>query len=108
MLDAAEEATSFIEGKTRADLEENRMLTLALVRSIEIIGEAGANVSGAGRAETPKIPWRQIVAMRNRLIHAYFDVNLDILWETVESDLPPLTSTLRRVLAEGNTIDRSK
>lgn len=84
------------------------MLTLALVRSIEIIGEAGANVSGAGRAGAPNVPWREIVAMRNRLIHAYFDVNLDILWKTVESDLPPLVSILRRVLAEGNTIDRDK
>lgn len=98
MLDASREALDFVAGKERADLDEDRMLALALVKSIEIVGEAGASVSPEGRAEIPDIPWRQIVAMRNRLIHAYFDVNLDVVWETVRRDLPPLISTLEKVL----------
>lgn len=80
MLDAAEEAKGFVVGRTRADLDEDKMLQLALVRSIEIIGEAGANVSIEGRVDVPHVPWQEIVAMRNRLIHAYFDVNPDVLW----------------------------
>ena len=98
MLDAAEDARSFVVGRDREDLEKDRMLALALVRSIEIIGEAGARVSAEGRAEVPQIPWTEIVAMRNRLIHGYFDVNLDIVWETTQKDLPPLVDTLRSIL----------
>lgn len=98
MLDAAEDALSFAVGTEREDLDKDRMLALALVRSIEIIGEAGARVSAEGRAEAPQIPWVEIVAMRNRLIHAYFDVDLDIVWETVQNDLPPLVATLKSIL----------
>lgn len=98
MLDAARDALSFVVGREREDLDTDRMLALALVRSIEIIGEAGSRVSPEGRTEIPAIPWAEIVAMRNRLIHAYFDVDLDIVWETVKNDLPPLVSTLDRVL----------
>lgn len=98
MLDAANEATAFAANRGRKDLEKDRMLTLALVRSIEIIGEAGARVSEAGRREIPEIPWRDIVSMRNRLIHAYFDVDLDVVWSTVRNDLPPLISTLEIAL----------
>jgi len=76
------------------------MFTLALVRFMEIVGEAGATVSPEGRAELTGVPWREIVARRNRLIHAYFDVNLDVVWETVQNDLPPLISTLEKALRD--------
>jgi uncharacterized protein with HEPN domain len=71
MLDAAEDAVSFVVGRRSEDLDTDRMLALALVRSMEIVGEAGARISVEGRAEIPSVPWREIVAMRNRLIHAY-------------------------------------
>lgn len=100
MLDSAREAVDFAAGKNREDLDENRMLALALVRCIEIVGEAGARVSHEGRAEAPSLPWVEIVAMRNRLIHAYFDVNLDIVWQTVNEDLPPLINTLENTLRD--------
>jgi uncharacterized protein with HEPN domain len=97
MLDAAEEAISFARGKSRSDLDSDRMLTLALVKSIEIIGEAAARVTPDGRAESPEIPWQDIIGMRNRLIHAYFDIDLDRVWDTVSDDLPPLVATLERI-----------
>lgn len=100
MLDAAEEAVGFATGRDRADLDADRMLALALVRSVEIVGEAGARVSDEGRAAVPDVPWREIVAMRNRLIHAYFDVDLDIVWQTVKEDMPPLIATLKDALSE--------
>lgn len=100
MLDAADEATVFAANRGRKDLEEDRMLTLALVRSIKIIGEAGARVSEAGRREILEIPWHDIIPMRNRLIHAYFDVDPDVVWATVRNDLPPLTIALRRALGD--------
>ncbi len=98
MLDAAREAIEFVQGKVRADLDNNRMLLLSLVKEIEIIGEAANQVSKAAREQLPGIPWADIVGMRNRLIHAYFDINLEILWRTVQHDLPPLIAVLERVL----------
>lgn len=100
MLDSAREASSFVSGRSREDLDTDRMLALALVRSIEIIGEAGARISEGGRAEAPELPWAEIVGMRNRLIHAYFDVNLDVVWQTANQDLPPLIATLESILSE--------
>lgn len=85
------------EGNAKTSIKE-RMLALALVQSIEIIGEASARVSAEGRAEAPQIPWTEIIAMRNRLIHGYFDVDLDIVWQTVNDDLPPLVATVQNIL----------
>jgi uncharacterized protein with HEPN domain len=81
MRDAAEEALGFVVDKSRRNLNTDRQLDLALTKSIEIIGEASAKVSAHRKDEWAEIPWRDIVAMRNRLIHAYFDVDLDILWQ---------------------------
>jgi uncharacterized protein with HEPN domain len=98
MLDAANEAASFVKNKTRRSLDTDRQLVLSLVKAIEIIGEAAANVTNQCREEFPHIPWRDIISMRNRLIHAYFDINLDILWKTVDEDLPPLIAELEKIV----------
>jgi uncharacterized protein with HEPN domain len=98
MLDAAREAISFTAGRTRADLEVDRMLVLALVKEIEIVGEAASQISQEARAQMPRIPWPDIVGMRHRLVHAYFDINLEILWQTVQGDLPPLVVELERLV----------
>jgi uncharacterized protein with HEPN domain len=66
------------------------MLLLSLVKAIEILGEAASRVSEETRSEFCSIPWRDIIAMRNRLIHGYFDINLDIVWKTVTDELPHL------------------
>jgi uncharacterized protein with HEPN domain len=99
MVEAAREALAFVENKTRADVEENRLLALGLMKSLEIIGEAASKVSREGRQAYPGIPWVDIIGMRNRLIHAYVDVDLDILWETVVHDLPSLIPTLETIIA---------
>jgi len=74
------------------------MLVLALVKDIEIVGEAAAKFSENLQRSNPDIPWSDIIGMRHRLIHAYFEINLDILWETVVTDLPPLIACLEEVL----------
>ena len=79
MLDHAREAVNMIAGKKRADLGRERMLELALIRLIEIIGEAAARVSTKGRIRYPSIPWREVIGMRNRLVHGYDSVDLDVL-----------------------------
>jgi uncharacterized protein with HEPN domain len=98
MCDAAIEARSFVSGKKRADLDRDRMLALSLVKCIEIIGEAAAQLTEDGRKDVPGIPWPSIIGMRNRLIHAYFDIDLDRVWDSVVDDLPPLIAELDRVL----------
>jgi uncharacterized protein with HEPN domain len=100
MLDACREAVGFVSGKTRTDLEQNRMLVLSLVKEVEIIGEAASKVSAEVREEHPEIPWQEIVLMRNRLIHAYFDVDLDVVWETLQQDIPVLEQKLHKILNE--------
>jgi uncharacterized protein with HEPN domain len=98
MLDAANEALSFIQSKTRFDLDIDRMLVLSLVKELEIIGEAGSKVSPETRAQNTGVPWQDISGMRNRLIHAYFDVDLDVVWSTVTKDLPLLKAELEKIL----------
>lgn len=99
MLEAAHYARSFVAGKTRDDLADDVMLVLALLKAIEIIGEAASKVSSDSRDLYSTIAWQDIIAMRNRLTHAYFNVNLGIVWSTVTEDLPPLIAELNTILA---------
>lgn len=79
-------------------LRADEVLAAAIVRWIEIVGEASANVSGETRAEHPEVPWTEIVAMRNRLIHAYPDVNLDLVWGVVEHAGPQLRAVVAEII----------
>ena len=99
MVEAAREALSFSQGKDRKDLTSSRMLVLSLIKSIEIIGEAASTVTQQFRELHPEIPWKDIVAMRNRLIHVYFDIDLDRVWDTITDDLPRLILVLEKVIA---------
>lgn len=101
IIDAAREAMSFVSGRTRADLDSNRMLVLSLVKDIEIVGEAAYQLTQTTREESSAVPWTDIIGMRHRLVHAYFDINLDILWQTVQEDLPPLVAMLETILPLG-------
>ena len=97
MIDAIESALTFTQGRSRSDLDTDQMLLFALVRAIEIVGEAASKVSVEGRAQMPDVPWGVIVGMRNRLVHAYFDIDPDILWSTVKQALPPLLAQLKTI-----------
>lgn len=99
MIDAAESVGQFIAGRQRVDLDRDRMLLFAVVRAIEVIGEAAGRVSDETQAANPAIPWSAIVGMRNRLIHGYFDIDTEIVWKTVTGELPDLLPRLR-ALAE--------
>ena len=87
----------FIANRQRADLDTDEMLLFALVRAAEIIGEAASKVSDETRRTMPSVPWQQIVSMRNRLIHAYFVIERDIVWKTVTEEIPALLPILREV-----------
>jgi uncharacterized protein with HEPN domain len=100
MADAIREALSFIRGKARSELDSNRMLALALVQLLEVVGEAASGISDGFRNAHPAIPWKSIIGMRHRLIHGYFDVDLDIVWQTVHADLPQLLRQLEDLLSK--------
>ncbi len=89
-----------VRGRDAGDLAENRMLALAVLQLLEIIGEAANRVSAACKAEHPEIPWADIVDLRNRLIHGYDSIDLAILWDVLECDLPPLVEQLPILLRE--------
>jgi uncharacterized protein with HEPN domain len=95
MIEAAETAQRFVAGRERADLDSDEMLLFALVRAIEVVGESASRISVETRKAIPTVLWAAIVAMRNRLIHAYFDIDRTILWKTVTEEIPPLMSLLR-------------
>ena len=98
MLRNAREAVAMVEGKDFGDLRKERILELALIRLTEVIGEAAVRVSLAGRNQHPSIPWAQVVGMRNRLVHGYDQVDLRVLWDTVQEDLPPLITEIEKIL----------
>ena len=101
MLDAAREAVGFAAGRSRGDLDSDRMLNLAMVRLIEIIGEAAARVSPETQAKHAEIRWPGIIGMRHRIAHGYDEINFDIVWEVATVDLPPLIARLEQILTSG-------
>ena len=98
MIDAGKEAVELARGKTRDEIENERTLNLSLVRLIEVVGEAGSRVSPEVQAKHPSIPWRQVIGMRNRLIHGYGEIDHEILYETVTEDIPHLIAEIEKVL----------
>lgn len=98
MRDAAQKIVAYTQDKDRQSLAKDELLQLALMRLIEIIGEAAARLSDDLKAQHNHIPWAAIVGMRNRLIHAYFDVDLDIMWNTVTISIPELLGQIKTIL----------
>ena len=98
MVLAARKALSFTEGMSFADFERDERTVLSATKAIEIVGEAAGQVSEDTRQAHPDIPWRDIVAMRNRLVHAYFEINLELVWKTVRDDLPGLIALVEPLI----------
>jgi uncharacterized protein with HEPN domain len=99
MLDAAQEAVSFLDTLKHDTLEHNRLVSQAIVRSIEIVGEAASQLSKEYKENNPELPWAQIIGMRNRIIHAYFDIDYALVESTVKQDLPVLIGQLAKLLS---------
>ena len=95
----ARHAVTFATGKTRADLDDEPQFQFAIIRAIEVIGEAAAQVPPDVRERFPAIPWPTVVGMRNRLIHGYSTVNLNVVWRIVRNELVPLIAQLDVILA---------
>jgi uncharacterized protein with HEPN domain len=97
MVESAKEAIEYAKNKKRNDLNTDRQLVHCLVRCLEITGEAASKISEGLKNNNPQIPWERITGMRNRLVHAYFDINLDIVWKTVREELPELIRNIESI-----------
>jgi uncharacterized protein with HEPN domain len=97
MLDAAQRAKTFVRNRRRSDLLDDDMLTFALMKAIEIIGEAASNISKETRDQLSQFEWDKIIGMRHRLIHAYYLIDLDVLWDTAQKNIPDLIDELKRI-----------
>ena len=95
MIDAAKEALSFIKGVSKEEFLKSRLLQLSLTKELEIIGEASEKVSDEFKEKYSDVPWGQIIGMRNRLTHGYFDIDANVVWKTVNKDLPVLIKLLK-------------
>lgn len=101
MLDHAREIRRFSAGKSLDDLRNDRLLELALIRLLEVIGEAAARVKRETRDQYPEIPWSQIIGLRNRLIQAYDAVDMAIIWNIIVADTPQLIESIEGALRDG-------
>lgn len=97
-VDACKKLLKFTRDKSRESLDSDEILTLAIVHLLEVIGEAAQGVSSGFQETHPDIPWKKMIAMRNRLIHGYFAINLDIVWDTVLHDIPPVLEGMENIL----------
>jgi len=97
MFDAAKAICHHIAHKNASDLERDRLLLGGIIRELLLIGEAANAVSPQARAEIPDIPWKEVIGMRNQLIHGYFDISYRIIWSTVTEDVPKLIAVLEKV-----------
>lgn len=100
MLTAARAAVKFAAQVILDEFREPEMPRYAILKVLEIVGEAAVQVSDETKAATPDIPWPKIVAMRHRLVHGYYDTHLDVVWRTIQEDLPPLIENLEELLNE--------
>ena len=98
MHGAAIKIREFIRGRNREDLGKDDMFLYALVHSIELVGEAANHISDDFKNKHPEILWSRIVTMRNRLIHGYFKIDFDVVWDTAKTDIPILTGQLEKII----------
>ena len=99
MLDHAREAVDVISGRPRAELPTNRILQLALVHLVPVVGEAATRVSRAGQTLHPEIPWARAIGTRHRMVHDYDRIEYDVVWDTIAEDFPPLVAAPERPLS---------
>ena len=102
MRDHAAEAVENVQGRTRSDLDNDRIFALAMIKLVEIIGEAAGRVSAEMRDTHLQIPWKQIIGTRHRLVHGYDQIDFDILWRILSVELPGILEQLEAILAENH------
>lgn len=100
MLETSQAAVSHLSKRTRTELDNDRLLLNGVVRELEILGEAASQISQTTKSKYHHLPWREMIGLRNRLIHAYFEVDNQAIWLIVKESLPPLILQLQKILQE--------
>ena len=98
IIDAFVLIERYVDNVSHEEFLRNRLLQDGVIRQLEVMGEAARNLSEDLRSERPQIPWRQMIGLRNRMIHAYFNVDLQIIWEIVQGDIPDLKQKMKQIL----------
>ena len=98
MLESAQKSLAFVQGKTRADYDQDEVLQLALLHLIQTVGEAARNISDEYQQQHPEIAWKPIMGIRHRIVHNYADIDDEVIWKTVTDDLPPLVQSLEKLV----------
>lgn len=98
IIDAFMQIEHYMDGVSREEFFSNKLLQDGAIRQLEVMGEAARNLSDDFRNEYSQIPWRQMIGLRNRMTHAYFNINLQIIWEIVRGDLPDLKRKMECIL----------
>ena len=100
ILEEAKEACKYVEGYSLDDFLKDGKTARAIIRSIEVIGEAASKISKEYRIEQPEVPWNKIIGMRNHLIHVYFEIDYDTVWKTVQDNIPAPIGMVEKLLEE--------
>jgi uncharacterized protein with HEPN domain len=98
--DSIEDAQEFVKGYTFEDFKNDKKTIYAVIRAIEVIGEATKKIPRSIRDKYPDIPWKDMAGMRDKLIHEYFGVDVEVLWKTAQQDLPTLRVLISEVMGE--------
>lgn len=98
ILESCKKIISYTKGKTEREFANDKKTIDAVIRNIEIIGEAASKIPKKEREKIQQIPWKEVVAMRNKVVHEYFDVNVPIVWETIQADIPTLKKNIQNAL----------
>ena len=101
MLEAAKDALAFLQDKTRGDLDKDKQLTLSLLKSLEMIGEAASKVSKECQLGCEPIPWDNVIDLKQQVVHKYWDIDRDWIWKTVTDELPPIINALEQLVPSG-------
>ncbi len=100
MLDSTRAILTFLQNRKRSDLDSDRLLSSGIIREFMILGEAAGKISEKTQKQYPELPWKQLIGMRNRLIHAYFEVDNEIIWMTAKNKLPNFCIQLEAIVSE--------
>ncbi|MFQ4136723.1 DUF86 domain-containing protein [Nodosilinea sp. PGN35] len=100
MLDAIDAVEEFTAGMSFEDFEADQKTVYAVIRAIEIVGEATKTIPQPLRGKYTQVPWKSIAGMRDKVIHQYFGVNLRVIWDTIKQDFPALQPTIAQMLSD--------